>query len=250
MIKAGLALLLGCITIATSAQDLKIGLTGGINTTWLLNKNVADAGDHLNVMTTFGFSAGLNTIYSFSEHAGISLSIIFSNHNQKYQGEIQDISGNTAVEYESFLNLTYFDVPLLFRFQSPKGPYLEIGPQFGFLINAQEDFTISKEIEFVENYQSRRFKNNFQKTNVAAIMGVGFDYDASEKIAIATGLRFGYGFTDVTREFTKMELEILSATNTLSYTSAISHQGENLIYSYEPSTRFFGGFLIGVAYKL
>jgi hypothetical protein len=51
------------MALTVNAQKFKIGLGGGFNSTWLMNKNVFDADDDLNVAMSFGGQFGLKTQY-------------------------------------------------------------------------------------------------------------------------------------------------------------------------------------------
>ena len=49
MKKALLTLGIALAAMTTQAQDFRVGITGGLNSTWLLNNNVFDANDELDV---------------------------------------------------------------------------------------------------------------------------------------------------------------------------------------------------------
>lgn len=223
-----------------------LGIIGGVSTTWLINNNTFNAGEEVNVNTTFGGNLGISSLYSFNNATGVSIALVYSGHNQSFKGEI-----SPEISFESKIKLNYLDMPLLFRLQSKKGSYFELGPQFSILINASEDFSSSSGSGMNrEDYKNKDFKENFDNINIAAILGFGFDFDASEVIMVSTGLRFGYSFTDVTKEFSETEMALLETANQLSYTSILSHRAENNIFKYEPTTRFFGGLRVGVSYRL
>lgn len=63
-----IALIAGGIT--AGAQGLKVGLGGGVNSTWLLNKNVSDQGDAIDFASTMGGAFGLKAQYYFTEKNG------------------------------------------------------------------------------------------------------------------------------------------------------------------------------------
>src|SRR5688572_179494 len=200
MKKALMTIAIVLAAFATQAQStFRLGLGGGINTTWLANTNISDRGDELDFAVTFGGSVGLEGIYSFSENAGISLGFLYSGQNQKYTGEFGD------EEFETKVRMRYLDIPLLLRLTSSSGTYFEIGPQFGFLMSAEE------EAEFLGESETADTKEHFNSTNVAAVLGFGVDIDVTESVIITTGLRLGYGFSDVTKEYDEIEFAVLSA---------------------------------------
>ena len=243
MKKALLTIAVAAAAFTAQAQDFRLGLGGGINTTWLANTNVSDAGDELDFAVTFGGSVGLEGIYSFSEKAGVSIGFLSSGHNQKYEGEIS--SGTTTETWESKLKMRYLDIPILFRLTSASGTYFELGPQIGILTSAKEDGENSSGLV---NYEDRDVKGSLNGTNVAAILGFGVDIEASENIIVTAGLRLGYGFTDVTKEYTTSEFAALNDEEVAGATSA-AHVNDKGDFSYEATNRVFGGLHLGVSYK-
>jgi hypothetical protein len=233
------ALLIIAVVVASlnvQAQSFRLGLSGGINSTWLMNKNVFDAGDELDIATTFGGRLGIDAIYSFNEKVGLSIGFNFiSGHNQKYTGE--DGFGG---DYDAKVKLRYFDIPILFRLTSSGGTYFELGPQIGILTSAKEDFEASG---FSDNDHDA--KNAFNTTNIAAIIGFGVDIDVTDNLYITTGLRLGYGFTDATKEF-DTPLEVTASD---TFTAQITHYDDEGDFNYEKSSRVFGGLHLGLSYK-
>lgn len=238
------ALLTICIVIAalsTQAQSFRLGVSGGVNSTWLMNKNVFDANDGLDIATSFGGRFGIDAIYSFNEKVGLSIGFNFlSTHNQKYTGEVG------SADYDLTTKLKYLDIPILFRLTSSGGTYFELGPQIGILGSAKEDFESSNPSVFGLDYDDRNVKSGFNSTNIAVILGFGVDIDVTEKIFITTGLRLGYGLSDVTEEYeTPLELAISTASNTVQY----AHIDDDGDFHYEKTSRAFGGLHLGVSYK-
>jgi hypothetical protein len=232
--------------MTTQAQDFRLGITGGLNSTWLLNKNVFDQGDDLDVASTFGGRFGVEGIYSFSEKAGISLGLNFiSGHNQKYTGDL-----GTNVNYDAKTMLRYLDIPVLFRLTSGSGSYFEIGPQLSILSSAKQDYTLSPDPNKT-SYSGEDVKWAFNSTNVALVFGFGADIDVSENVYITTGLRLGYGFTDVTKEF-KSEEEYDAANpndDVDGFTTLAAHINDDDELDYQPTNRAFAGLHLGVSYK-
>jgi len=244
MKKISILLLLTAMVITVSAQEMRIGLLGGINSTWLFNKNISDAGNRVDYASTFGGSLGVNGVYQFSENSGISIGFLYAGHNQAYEG---DVEGGPSTENR--LMLRYLDIPILLRLTSASGPYFEIGPQISLLMGATEDFTLTPGNKD-DNYSGKDFKDNFNGSNIAIALGFGIDIEASETVVVTTGLRFGYGLTDVTKEFTENEIIALDVTDKLSEVLNNSHTTQNNSFKYEKTSRAFGGLMIGIAYRL
>jgi len=220
----------------TNAQGFRLGLGGGFNSTWLANTNVSDQGDDLDFAVTFGGSIGIEGIYSFSEKTGVSAALLYSGQNQKYEGK----DGNRNIETK--VKMRYLDIPVLFRLTSPSGTYFEFGPQFGFLMSADEVGDIGPDIDI---------KDAFEGTNIAGVLGFGVDIDASETIIITTGLRLGYGFTDVTTEYsTEGELTTDVVDGKAGTPNYWAHYDNKNNFGYEKTSRIFGGLKLGVTYIL
>jgi hypothetical protein len=249
---------LGLALIATgfsvnAQKQFNIGLGGGIYSTWLVNKNVSDQGDDLDFAVTFSPQIGVNASYYFNEKLGLSTGLLFSGNSQKYQGEIKDGSGKILNSYEAKIKLSYLDVPLLLRFGGGKnGAYFEFGPQFGFLMGAKEEFesTPANSNFLFTDHTDKDVSDNLSGSNVAGVIGFGVDIDASENISITTGLRLGYGFTDVTKEYTDAEATALYLSDNLSFPSFWAHTDDDNNFKYKSTNRAFGGLFLAVMYKI
>jgi len=249
MKKALLTIAVVIAALSTQAQEgnFRVGLSGGVNSTWLMNKNVFDANDALDIAATFGGRFGVDAIYSFNEKIGVGVGFNFvSRNSQKYTGD------NTGLDGDLTTKLNYFDIPLMLRLTSSGGTYFEIGPQFGFLTSAEESYEGDSLSTW--DYDDVDIKNSFETTNIALVFGFGVDIDVTENIFITTGLRLGYGFTDVTKEY-KNDLEFYqdnpeALTNNAYYLSTSAAQVDDKgKQNYEKTSRVFGGLHIGVSYK-
>lgn len=239
-----LLLTMALVTVAftAEAQQFKVGLGGGVNSTWLLNKNISDQGEAIDYATTFGGAFGLKTQYFFNEKMGIELGILYSGHNQKYE------TNEEGFGLEVKTKLSYVDIPVLFHYGSGKGFYFEIGPQFSFLTGAKdEDLAFSFGGVNIP-LETTDVKDSFNKTNVALVLGAGMDIPVSDFLTVTAGLRFGYGFTDVTKDYTN-DL-ITNDELSLSITTLEAHYNSDRDLDYKPTKRIFGGIHVGVLYHL
>ncbi len=235
-----------------NAQEFKIGLGGGIYSTWLVNKNVSDQGPDVDFASTFGGQVGLNLQYYFKDNFGINMGLLITGHNQKYTGKFDN-----GDKYESKANIRYLDVPVLLRAGGgAKGAYFEFGPQFSFLMTGKEAFTstpansVSNDLLGKNDYKDFNIKDDLKSSVISGVIGFGVDIDASEDIIIVTGLRLGYSFTDVTKEYTEAEALALYLTDKLSYLSVISHTDRDSKFDYHANNRAFGGLFLSVIYKI
>ncbi len=246
MKKILLVISLAASGLVVNAQSFNIGLGGGIYSTWLTNKNVSDAGDELDFAVTFGGQIGLNTSYYFKDNLGLSLALLYTGHNQKYTGEY--VQSGVDFSYTAKTKMRYLDIPLLLRMGGGgKGAYFEFGPQFTVLMSAKDDYTAS--VGGVEtSLNDVDVKSTMKGGGVAAILGFGVDIDASEVITVTSGLRLGYCFSDVTKEYTMDQLNDLDV---VAFPTANANAYDNSGNSkYKATNRAFGGLFLGVSYKI
>ncbi|HLG35621.1 MAG TPA: porin family protein [Bacteroidia bacterium] len=228
-----------------SAQDFRIGVKGTFNSTWLFNNNVADQGNRADYAATFGTSFGLASILYFTENVGVSLDILYASNPQKLEGD-----NDAGTSYESTTRVKYLDLPLLLRISSSGGPYVEFGPQFNLLMGATEDFAASPSSP--DAYTDRDVKDYFSSFGIAPVLGFGVDIEASDNWFINIGLRFSYGINDATKKLSKEEIDIKDDNKQSSAFGNFAHyNAENPPeYVYQKTNRAFGGFTLGVIYKL
>ncbi len=251
MKKALLTIAVVIAAMSVQAQSFRVGVTGGVNSTWLMNKNVFDYDDGLDVAATFGGRLGIDAIYSFNDKVGVGIGFNFlSRNSQKYTG---DNRGNDVrLDGELTSKLNYFDIPLTLRLTSSGGTYFEVGPQFGFLTSAKE--TYKNNSDATQDYNDVDIKNSFESTNIGLVFGFGVDIDVTENLFITTGLRLGYGFTDVTKEY-KDGLAFLAdnpeaLTNNAQYvTTGSANTDDAGAHNYKKTSRVFGGLNLGISYK-
>lgn len=245
-----------CLVLAFAAvvngQEFKIGMAGGIYSTWLINTNVSDQGDDLDFAATFGGQLGVEAQYYFKDNLGISFGLLYTGHNQKYTGDL-----NNNASFDAKTKMRYLDIPILLRFGGgSKGAYFEFGPQIGLLMSAKDEFIISPSSP--KNWSDKDRKDNFKTSNIAGILGFGVDIDVSENVMITSGLRLGYGINDVTKDYTQeitpAEANFVDASVKLGPSNAGAQfkqgdkGGDQL--DYAPTARAFGGLHIGVIFKI
>lgn len=245
MKKLLLTVVAACSLMTVQAQEgVRLGVKGSFNSTWLFNKNVSDQNDKLDYASSFGTSFGAQAIFMFTETYGMSAEMIFSKHVQKYDGYVF----TDTKPFTNELSLNYLDIPVLFRVSSAKGPFFEIGPQVSLLTGAKE--TYSGQESGANNYSDKDFKSNFNGFGVAGVLGFGIDIKLNDAFALTTGFRFGYQFTDATEEFTSAELIEKGANDELSNVSGWAHTNDKGSFEYMKSNRAFGGFVLGLQYRL
>ena len=180
-------LLLVTVTCAfqINAQKIDFWLDAGVKAqygfTALYNSNATNGGEWDNTITTgikYGAKFGINFNY-----VGVSLDILTGNT----KGEFQDLGNNEGGDREITVNST--DLYLLFRSAKNKG-YFEIGPKYSFI----GDIRSTEGTANLEDF--------YESNNLGGVIGFGTYILGPEdgRFSGILGLRFEYGFQDLTNE--------------------------------------------------
>jgi hypothetical protein len=147
------------------AQNINIGIKGGLNAYNLSNSNGAEFD------TKLGAYAGLLGHIHMATQFGLQPEIVFS------------MQGAKSTVGDAKLNLNYVNVPVLLQYMFNNGFRLQAGPQVGFLMSAK-----------AENGNSVDVKDNFNNLDLGLSFGVsyvqpstGFGFDA----------RYNHGISDI-----------------------------------------------------
>ena len=123
-----LALISG-ISTTFSQFSIDVQAKGSANSTWLLNKNISDLGASQDYALGWGSTYGVaGNVYAGI--IGVGIEFNYATHNGAYEGVITDPILNSTVDtYNSSVNLKTLQIPLLLKFKSESGSYIEFGPQ-------------------------------------------------------------------------------------------------------------------------
>jgi opacity protein-like surface antigen len=197
-----------------NAQNIRIGVEGAYNSTWLFNKNVSDAGEELDYQKTFGSQIGVNAVFSLKEGLGLYAGVLSGKVNQKLKYRTNINLPNETSETEE-TKLSYIDIPVLLRITSSKGPYFEVGPQFSILSSSKLKTDLG----------TNDIDKGIKSSNISVEIGFGVDIKATDKLTVNAGLRFGYGLTDA------------------------AEKPSNAV-GYEPTHAAVGGIHVGLSYSI
>jgi hypothetical protein len=156
------------ISFATAHAQVQFGLKAGAN---FATQTGSDAGDS---KTMFNFNAGAFLRLAIAPHVGIQPELVYSG-----QGASYDISQGTLKEHANYLN-----IPILLKYSFPMGPYLETGPQLGFLLSANSSI----------NGNSTNTKNAYNTTDFAWVFGVGYKIPRSP---VGIDLHYNVGIANI-----------------------------------------------------
>jgi hypothetical protein len=156
-----ITLFLACMVIGTaSAQDVNIGIKGGLN---LYNITGTFDDDY---DTRVNFHLGVLGHIHLGEHFGLQPEVLFSAQGATY-GDDQK------------LDLNYVNVPVLFQYMFNNGFRVHIGPQVGFLVSAKADGDDVKDL--------------FKGTELAVTAGASYVHVPS---GFGLDVRYNHGLTN------------------------------------------------------
>jgi hypothetical protein len=211
------------------AQQIHLGVTTAVNATFVLDEGLSED-PRYNATYTYNFAPiGFNFGVDFTRKFGLSLESIISKQGQIY--EIVDAA--EQVKGERKIDLSYVNLPLLFRFMSGGNAgtraNFNIGPQLSILTDAVESvsagggtytipegvsaesiqtdfptaqinndgtYTIPEGSPSVKDILTKE-ANDFKNTEFQIAASFGLDIDLSRHLFLTTQIRANYSVTDM-----------------------------------------------------
>ena len=136
------------ITGSASAQNVNIGIKGGLNLYNIKNDNNFEADQKV------GFNLGLLGHIHLSDQWALQPEIVYSTQGAKYKTS----DGTTE------LNLDYINIPILFQYMFDNGFRIQAGPQLGILAKAKAK----------DDNNSTDVKDGFEGTDIGLSFGVSY----------------------------------------------------------------------------
>lgn len=219
------------ISTTFSQFAIDVQAKGSANSTWLLNKNISDLGASQDYAMGWGSTYGIaGNVYAGIIGVGIELN--YATHNGAYEGVIS-AGGVTLDTYNSSVKLKALQIPLLLKFQSEGGSYIELGPQLTNISSAT--YNRSGTIPVVGTYENdpKDVSDQYSGTYISGVLGFGAKIPLGETLplGILIGVRLQYSFGDI------MGVDAYGSSLE-SYSTA------------EPTQAVSGGIIIGAAYTI
>ena len=153
------------VTTAVNAQDINIGVKGGLNVYNINNDNNSEYDSKL------GFHAGLIGHIHLTRQFAVQPELVYSVQGAKY----------TNGGIESKLNLGYINVPVLLQYMFDNGFRLQAGPQVGFMLNAKTEIGDVK-TDVKDNFKTVDFGLGF---GAGYVTTSGFGIDARYNLGLS-----------------------------------------------------------------
>lgn len=257
--KKALLVFFSLLSLSIYAQrdnQLEIGLGGAYNAVLITQQNFYGETEIDYAMPPkFGYVGNLALGYGISDNFSVNAEFQYSIQGIKYgQDNSQNgdfyLAPDTDQVNQSFedpsreITLSYFNIPVLakFSFGRPANNTkfrLMLGPQFGFLLDAQQDYLRNgAQVEtFVKDLDGQWFDvtsaditDRYENLDVGIVFDMGVDVYATHYFMINVGLRVNYGLMDINAEPYRLP----------------SRDGD----PYTASHNAFGGIYLGLNYLL
>ncbi|WP_374465648.1 porin family protein [Chryseobacterium sp.] len=172
-----LFIVIGIMAFAQSTDGPRFGIKAGGN---LSSISGSDS------KSKIGFYAGAFVNVPISDAFSIQPEVLYSQQGAKVKGDYE-MATYTIKNMQQ--NFGYMNVPIMLQYNATPEFYLEAGPEFGFLINAQAKGDING-----QTYKGNN-KDSFRTFNFG--MGLGIGYKFSPNIGI--NARYIAGLTDTVK---------------------------------------------------
>jgi hypothetical protein len=189
-------LLLAGITQVNAQSDAewKFGPRVGVN--------IANFSDVDDSKARTGLVAGGYLVYSFHEHFGISLDLLYSMEGAKYKSTF--VTPGITIRAENTTTLSYLRAPLLLNIffgelGNPIRPKLMVGPDLGFLMSVKEESesTTEQNGQTTVTSTSSTSKDGYNTTDFGAVAGAGVNIRLADRLWLDTDIRYYIGATEV-----------------------------------------------------
>lgn len=198
------------ILIATSAINnsnaqtttASSGFTSYFSAGPRLGVNFSDLSGVDNSDMKAGLLAGAFVVYSFQEHFGVSLDLLYSREGAKYTTTLTTPGFEFKSDVKSRLN--YLRIPLqacvfFGQYGDAFRPKVSLGPDLGLLLSAENKSTTTTNDGTTSSEESttKDSKDNFKSTDFGAIAGAGFNLRVAEETWFNFDLRYYIGASDI-----------------------------------------------------
>ncbi|HWB93683.1 MAG TPA: porin family protein, partial [Puia sp.] len=160
---------------ANAQGQMQFGLKGGLN---LSNINVSNGFDGYSYSSLANFNAGAFLKIPVVRFFSLQPELYYSGQGFK----ADDGSGGTYSEHVNYLN-----IPVLAKFTTRSGFYLETGPQVGVKLSAKDK----------ENGLSQDVSSAYNSADFAWVFGAGFKIPMAP---VGIDLRYNVGITNVAND--------------------------------------------------
>lgn len=179
----------------TNAQTVKFGVKAGLNVS-----NLTYSNDYVGIANTpttsakIGFHVGGLVELKLTDKFAIQPELLFSMQGATTKLNENDSQGFSSTS-EDKINLSYLNVPVMFKYYIVKGFNVEAGPQVGFLVSAKDKLTYNENDNgtVFNSSTSVDVKSLYKSIDFGFNLGAGYDFTEN----FFAGIRYNIGLSDV-----------------------------------------------------
>jgi hypothetical protein len=172
------------------AVQTRFGLKGGVNLASLSAKEfTATANPSTNNKT--GYHVGAFVNIPLSATTRLQPELVLSSQGSKMEESRNNAGGTGSTRYNYEEDLNYINLPIMFQVQTAGGFFVETGPQFSYLIDAEQNGT--SPISTTDRTNIDHIRDNF---DIAWGLGVGY----LSRVGLGIGARYNYGIRNIVNE--------------------------------------------------
>jgi len=151
------------ISVSGISQSIDLGVKAWVNFSSINLDNVASS-------SITGFQAGVFAGIKFSDKLGVQADVLYS----KQGAEL------TVSNVLQQIDLSYVNVPIVLKYYVFQGLNIQVGPQFGFVINDNIKEILAGQVDA-------------KSADVSGVVGLGYDLP----LGLRVDARYNFGFSDV-----------------------------------------------------
>ena len=141
-----------------------------------------------------GFNAGVFMNAPIAENFSIQPEVLYNDLGSKVTRSTTVLGNTYSADYSR--NLGYISVPVMFQYNATPGFYLEAGPQFGFLVSANDKFKSSTNGSTNNSNIVALDKDNFNTFDFGIGLGAGYYFTPS----LGLTARYTAGLSDIIKD--------------------------------------------------
>jgi hypothetical protein len=169
----------------TYAQKAQFGLKGGLN-----SSDFSGDTEGMDFKPRVGFNVGAFAAIELSEKVTLQPEILFSTQGAEAQNVEAFVNGSIYTGDVKF-NLSYINIPVMFKYYVADKFNLEAGPQIGFLTSAET----STKVDGINQTVDQDAKDYFESVDFGFNLGAGYDFTKN----VSAGIRYNIGLSNIAK---------------------------------------------------